>query len=108
MGQLARRDTGIRKATRVLSAFTEIELRQHIRDSREKYELDKIAYMDLGIKKGRAEGESIGEARGIAKGSLAAKMETARNLLSMGLSDEQIVQATGLSLAEVKKLQAKN
>ena len=108
MRQLARRDTGIRKATRVLSAFTESELKQHIRDSREKYELDKIAYMDLGIKKGRAEGESIGEARGIAKGSLAAKMETARNLLSMGLSDEQIVQATGLSLAEVKKLQAKN
>ena len=116
MRQLARRDSGIRKATRVLSAFTESELKQHIRDSREKYELDKIAYMDLGIKKGRAEGkaeglaegEAKGEARGLAKGlakgSLAAKIETARNMLAEKFPIEQIAKLTGLSLSEVKKL----
>jgi predicted transposase YdaD len=33
-----------------------------------------------------------------------AKLEVAGNLLKMGLSIEQVVQGTGLSLAAVKKL----
>ena len=49
--------------------------------------------MDCGIEQGREEGQ------------LAAKFETARNLLSMGLSIEQIAQATGLDIEEVTQIQ---
>ena len=52
----------------------------------------------------REEGEKIGEARGRAEGEKNAKIETARNLLNMNLSIDQISQATGLSIEEVDSL----
>jgi predicted transposase/invertase (TIGR01784 family) len=39
-----------------------------------------------------------------AKGKAEGKIETAKNLLAMGLPIEQIVRATGLSLKEVQHL----
>ena len=53
---------------------------------------------------GRKQGEEIGEARGLAKGRHDNALETARNLLSMKLSIDQVVRATGLSLTEVEDL----
>ena len=41
---------------------------------------------------------------GIAQGAEQAKIETARNLLNMNLSLEQVVQGTGLSLEIVEQL----
>ena len=49
-----------------------------------------------GIKVGLAEGE----ARGLAKG----RADIARNMKDMGLSPEQIAQATGLSLEAISEL----
>jgi len=45
----------------------------------------------------REEGEQIGEERG--------KLEIAQNLLRMGVTPQVIVQATGLTLEAVEKLQ---
>ena len=56
-----------------------------------------------GIKVGLAEGE----ARGLAKGreELRAEKEAiAKNLSGMGLTPEQIAQATGLSLEAISEL----
>ena len=50
------------------------------------------------------EGRNDGIAQGIAQGAEQAKIETARNLLNMNLSLEQVVQGTGLSLETVEKL----
>ena len=47
-----------------------------------------------------AEGISVGR----AEGSHTRNIEIARNFKNMGLSLEQIVQGTGLSLEEVKAL----
>ena len=41
---------------------------------------------------------------GMAKGMEKEKLATARRLLSMGLSDEQVATATELSLEEIQKL----
>ena len=49
---------------------------------------------------GRLEGRS----EGFADGSRQAKLETAKNLLDLGLSVENIAQATGLSREEVENL----
>ena len=45
-----------------------------------------------------------GEAQGFSDGSRHAKLETAKNLRGLGLSIENIAQATGLSKEEVKNI----
>lgn len=46
----------------------------------------------------RAEGESVGLAKGFAK-----LVQSAKNFLAMGLSLEQVSKGTGLSIAEIQK-----
>ena len=59
---------------------------------------------EKGFSLGLAEGETKGFSIGIAQGSYRAKFETAKKLLDLGLSIENIAQATGLSKEEVQKL----
>ena len=58
----------------------------------------KIAYTE-GKSLGIAEGKSLG----IAEGARQKALETAQNLLSMGLSIDTIAQATGLPIQEIEK-----
>ena len=57
-----------------------------------------------GISQGRSEGLVQGRSEGIAQGSYQTKIETAKNLLGLGLSIENIAQATGLSKQEVEAI----
>ena len=66
-------------------------------EAREEGRKEGIA---IGEERGRNEGISIGLSRGEKK----AKLETAKNLLSIGLSQEQIASVTGLSIEEIEKL----
>ena len=65
--------------------------------------LKEEAYED-GLFVGREEGISIGLATGREEGAYQNKLETARNLLSMGLEPEQVAQGTGLSLEVILQL----
>ena len=56
--------------------------------------------ISIGLATGREEGISIGR----EEGAYQNKLETAKNLLSMGLSPEQVAQGTGLSLEVIQKL----
>ena len=49
-------------------------------------------------------GMEKGMAKGMAKGMEKEKPSTARRLLSMGLSDEQVSTATELPLEEIQKM----
>ena len=64
--------------------------------------------MRKGRAEGRAEGEAIGlekgEAIGLEKGKKLEKLETARNLKSLGVPIETISTATGLSTDEINSL----
>ena len=65
--------------------------------------LKEEAYEDglfAGLATGREEGISIG----LERGAYQTKLETARNLLSMGLEPEQVAQGTGLSLEVILQL----
>ena len=53
--------------------------------------------MQEGIAQGMQAGIAQGRSEGIAKGSYQAKCETAKKLLEIGLSSENIGIATGLS-----------
>ena len=57
-----------------------------------------------GIEIGMAKGMEIGMAKGMAKGMEKEKLATARRLLAMGLSDEQVSTVTELPLEEILKL----
>ncbi|TGO02730.1 hypothetical protein PN36_19910, partial [Candidatus Thiomargarita nelsonii] len=57
-----------------------------------------------GEEKGFDKGFGEGKEEGIEQGIEKAKMETARNLKALGISEEQIASATGLSLAQVRAL----
>ena len=57
-----------------------------------------------GISRGRSEGIAQGIRQGFADGSRQKAIETAKNLLALGLSVEDIAQATGLSKEEVESV----
>ena len=72
--------------------------------------------IDTALEKGREEGMAKGLAKGMEKGMAKGlekgreegmekeKIATARRLLSMGLSEEQVSTATELPLEEIQKL----
>nr|WP_294796638.1 Rpn family recombination-promoting nuclease/putative transposase [Prevotella sp.] len=57
-----------------------------------------------GLEKGREEGLAKGLEKGREEGMEKEKLSTARRLLSMGLSEEQVSTATELPLEEIHKL----
>ena len=61
---------------------------------------------EKGIAEGRAEGRAEGLAKGRAEGELSNGLKVARNLLAMGMSWSQIIQATGLTEDQLKQLQS--
>ena len=50
------------------------------------------------------QGIAQGRSEGITQGSYQTKLETAKNLLDLGLSIENIAQATGLCKQEVEAI----
>ena len=88
-----------------------IQTVKHNEQLRKEYHILPAVLMDAfdegearGKSLGLAEGEARGKSLGLAEGSRQAKLETARNLRAMGLSNENIAQATGLTQAEVAAL----
>ena len=73
---------------------------KNMRDIYATRKFDEKKGMEKGMAKGMAKGMEIGMAKGMEKEKLA----TARRLLSMGLSDEQVSTATELPLEEIQKL----
>ena len=70
----------------------------------EAYEDGLFVGLATGREEGREEGISIGLERGLERGAYQTKLETARNLLSMGLEPEQVAQGTDLPLGTVLEL----
>ena len=80
---------------------------------RNEYEDSLKAYRDIknsidtalekGREEGMAKGLKKGREEGLAKGMEKEKIATARRLLSMGLSEEQVSTATELPLEEIQK-----
>ena len=78
------------------------DLRKLSREELELYDEDIKNMRDIYAT--RKFDEKKGIEIGMAKGMEKEKLATARRLLSMGLSDEQVSTATELSLEEILKL----
>ena len=77
-------------------------------EEQEKYD-ESIKAVDnyySGLYGSYVEGEEKGIAKGMAKGMAKGKAEVARNMMTMGMSLPQIMQATGLTEEELKQLQS--
>ena len=77
-------------------------------EEQEKYDESIKAADDYysGLYDSYVEGEKKGIAKGIAEGELSKGLTIARNLLAMGMSWTQIIQATGLTEDQLKQLQS--
>ena len=73
---------------------------KNMRDIYATRKFDEKKGMEIGMAKGMAKGME----KGMAKGMEKEKIATARRLLSMGLSDEQVSTATELPLEEIQKM----
>ena len=78
------------------------DLRKLSREELELYDEDIKNMRDIYAT--RKFDEKKGMEKGMAKGMEKEKLATARRLLSMGLSDEQVATATELSLEEIQKM----
>ena len=84
-----------------------IQAVKHNEQARKEYRFMSAFEMDArraGIQEGIAQGRSEGLQVGIAQGSYQKALETAKNLIDIGLSAENISKATGLSREEIEKL----
>ena len=75
---------------------------KRIEEQLKEYEDSLKAYRD--VKNSIDTALEKGMAKGMAKGMEKEKQSTARRLLSMGLSEEQVSTATELPLEEIQKL----
>ena len=77
-------------------------------EEQEKYDESIKAIDDYysGLYGSYVDGEEKGMAKGRAEGKVEGKAEVARNLLAMGMSWSQIIQATGLTEDQLKQLQS--
>lgn len=66
---------------------------------------DTLNVMRGAEDKGRQQGLTEGRQQGLTEGRQQANMQTAKNLIAMGLTVDQIAKATGLSREEIIKLQ---
>ena len=78
-------------------------MRKEYEDSLKAYR-DVKNSIDTALEKGREEGLAKGLEKGREEGMEKEKLSTARRLLSMGLSEEQVSTATELPLEEIHKL----
>ena len=77
---------------------------KNMRDIYATRKFDEKKGMAKGMEKGMEKGMAKGMEKGMAKGMEKEKLATARRLLSMGLSDEQVSTATELPLEEIQKM----
>ena len=85
-----------------IARFTPTELREY-EDSLKAYRDIKNS-LDTAKREGVAEGIEIGREEGRAEGEQSKAIDIAKNLKSMGFSIADIMNATGLSEDDIKKL----
>ena len=97
---LAQGNPVMTKANQVMDIFYLDEQERRRYEAAWEYESDRLSMISESERKGLERGLAEGEARG----SRQARLETAKNLLQFELSQENIAQATGLTVEEVQSI----
>ncbi|MGF7110473.1 putative transposase/invertase (TIGR01784 family) [Treponema pedis] len=94
----------MQKAEDTMEEFYTVAEQRALYQAAWRYESDRVSMINESMRKGIAQGRSEGIAQGFSDGVRQNKLETAAALKTMGLSIEQIMQATNLSKSEIEKL----
>ena len=94
----------IQKATARVMQLSDDERARLLHEYEVKAWRDEQAKLDYGIEQGIKQGRTEGRTEGRIEGRTEGLITVARNLLKMELPLTKIVDATGLSLDEIKKL----
>ena len=105
-------DPVIERAYQEVNRYAWSEEELHTYEQEEKRERDHQASLDSahhkgwekGKEEGREEGLTKGREEGLTKGREEGRKEIAVNLLKLGVPVEKVMEATGLSEKEIKKL----
>ena len=97
-------DEGMKDAQTLWSKISADEQLKAQQRAQDKYEMDKLSEIATARNIGKEEGLKQGKEAGLVEGEHKKAIETAKNLLAIGLSVEQIAKATGLSIEEVHAL----
>jgi predicted transposase/invertase (TIGR01784 family) len=110
--ELAKRYPEVKMAVRVLKELSLVGRIRMLAEAREIQRRDSVAIREYELmeareqarEQGLQEGRSQGIEQGIAQGSRQSRLEIARAMKAMGLSDAQISAATGFSLRDIADL----
>ena len=67
---------------------------------------DYFSVIECYYDDGKKDGIKEGITKGITKGASQKSIDIAKNLMAMGMTDAQIIQATGLSAEQIAKLKS--
>ena len=102
------RNEYIDNAYKHLQVISRDKKKRHEYEAREKAVRDHNQFLREATERGFEQGVEIGEQRGIQIGEQRGKerkmIEIAINFIKMGMTDDTIVQGTGLSAEEVEEL----
>ena len=106
---LKEKNPEIKKAVVVLEQLSEDEQTRALAEAREKMLRDEYARLETAEQIGEERGIEIGEERGIQigeeRGIEIGKKETAKKLLEIQMSIDDISKITGLNKDEIEELQ---
>ena len=96
------------KAKKILEEISQDEHERYLTELRQKYIMDQKAIEDAGYDKGFEAGEQQGIRQGIQEGIQQGKeeqkIEMAKKMLEKKMSIKDIMELTGLTEDEIKKL----
>ncbi|WP_254438381.1 hypothetical protein [Paenibacillus sp. DCT19] len=102
-------EPALKKAMSVLEFLSQDEQARQQYEARQKFLRDEASMIEgareEGLKKGMEEGIKEGIKEGLKEGEAESKRRIAQNMLSMGLDQDTIMKATGLTSAELKAIQ---
>ena len=94
----------LKEAAEMLELLSHDKKARELYESRQKAIHDQVTNIIGATEEAREEGKKEGIKLGEEKGIKIGKLNTAKNLLDMGLSIKQVVEATGLNKKEVENL----
>ena len=94
----------VQKALDTLKEISANEDEREIYNLRQQTEFGYISEKNVAVEKAHKAGKAEGEKIGIEKGEKRKAIETAKKMLKKGLKVNDIVDFTGLSIAEIDAL----
>lgn len=98
-------EPALKKAMNLLKELSEDEEFRQQYEARQKFLRDQVSMMEGAREEGLKKGMEEGIQKGIKEGEAESKRKIALNMLTLGLDQETIVKATGLTSAELKAIQ---